>query len=117
MTPFGFAGDRGFDPLGLAKPTEYLQVDIDELDQNAAKNVAGSIVGEFSGRKEQVSAAESLQPYNEVCSCKCVGCKRAKLMDSHCQVRCSYSSPYIIADHNACVVCRCSVWTASGSVS
>lgn len=59
-------GDRGFDPLGLAKPTEYLQVEIDELDQNAAKNVAGGVVGEFSGRKEQVSATESLQPYNEV---------------------------------------------------
>lgn len=58
-------GDRGFDPLGLAKPTEYLQVDVDELDQNAAQNKAGAVVGEFSGRKEQV-AADSLQPYDEV---------------------------------------------------
>lgn len=62
-----FAGDRGFDPLGLAKPTEYLQVELDELDQNAPKNVAGGVIGEFSGRKEQISATESLQPYNEVC--------------------------------------------------
>jgi hypothetical protein len=61
-----FAGDRGFDPLGLAKPTEYLQVDIDELDQNAAKNKPGEIIGSFSGRSEKVSATESLQPYDEV---------------------------------------------------
>ena len=27
-------GDRGFDPLGLSKPTEYLQYDVDSLDQN-----------------------------------------------------------------------------------
>lgn len=62
-----FAGDRGFDPLGLAKPTEYLQIDVDELDQNAAKNRAGGIIGSFSGRKEQISATETLQPYDEVC--------------------------------------------------
>lgn len=62
-----YAGDRGFDPLGLAKPTEYLQIDVDELDQNAAKNKPGEIVGEFSSRAEKVSATESLQPYNEVC--------------------------------------------------
>eukprot|EP00177_Eucheuma_denticulatum_P007158 GFKZ01013012.1.p1 GENE.GFKZ01013012.1~~GFKZ01013012.1.p1 ORF type:complete len:286 (+),score=44.62 GFKZ01013012.1:69-926(+) len=59
-------GDRGFDPLGLAKPTEYLQVDVDELDQNAAQNKPGDVVGEFSQRAEKVSATESLQPYDEV---------------------------------------------------
>lgn len=26
-------GDRGFDPLGLAKPVSYLQYDIDQNDQ------------------------------------------------------------------------------------
>jgi len=59
------AGDRGFDPLGLSKPTEYLQVDIDELDQNAAKNRPGGIVGAFSPVADQVST-DSLQPYSEV---------------------------------------------------
>merc|ERR1719321_675886 len=30
-------GDRGFDPLGLSKPVEYLQFDLDQLDQNQAQ--------------------------------------------------------------------------------
>ena len=38
-------GDRGFDPLGFAKPAEYLQFDLDSLDQNLAKNVSGDIIG------------------------------------------------------------------------
>lgn len=59
-------GDRGFDPLGLAKPVEYLQIDVDELDQNAPKNKPGSIIGSFENRGEQVSATDSLQPYDEV---------------------------------------------------
>lgn len=58
-------GDRGFDPLGLAKPTEYLQVDIDELDQNKAVNKAGSIIGKFNPVPDAVST-DSLQPYSEV---------------------------------------------------
>ena len=36
-------GDRGFDPLGLAKPAEYLQYDVDQLDQNKAVNKAGKV--------------------------------------------------------------------------
>ena len=36
-------GDRGFDPLGLAKPAEYLQYDADQLDQNKAVNKAGKV--------------------------------------------------------------------------
>merc|ERR1711897_109228 len=28
-------GDRGFDPLGLAKPAEFIQMSADALDQNA----------------------------------------------------------------------------------
>jgi light-harvesting complex II chlorophyll a/b binding protein 4 len=58
-------GDRGFDPLGLAKPTEYLQVDIDQLDQNKAVNKAGGIIGKFNPVVDNVST-DSLQPYSEV---------------------------------------------------
>merc|ERR1712188_105416 len=36
-------GDRGFDPLGLSKPLEYLQFDLDQLDQNRAVNKAGGV--------------------------------------------------------------------------
>ena len=60
------AGDRGFDPLGLGKPTEYLQVDIDELDQNAPKNKAGGIIGSFQQKSDKVSATDRLAPYDEV---------------------------------------------------
>ncbi|BDA44939.1 Chlorophyll a-b binding protein CP29 [Coccomyxa sp. Obi] len=58
-------GDRGFDPLGLAKPTEYLQVGIDQLDQNKAVNKAGQIVGKFAAPKSKISDT-ALQPYDEV---------------------------------------------------
>jgi len=58
-------GDRGFDPLGLAKPVSYLQVDLDGLDQNAAKNFKGKVVGSFKPKVDQVST-ETLQPYSEV---------------------------------------------------
>merc|ERR1719265_2380525 len=40
-------GDRGFDPLGLAKPVEYLQFDLDQLDQNQSQNKAGNVIGTF----------------------------------------------------------------------
>lgn len=58
-------GDRGFDPLGLSKPVEYLQVDVDQLDQNAAVNKAGRILGTFTPNIDEVST-DSLQPYSEV---------------------------------------------------
>merc|ERR1711998_736968 len=58
-------GDRGFDPLGLAKPVEYLQFDLDQLDQNSAVNKAGGVVGSFKPSADQVST-QSLQPYSEV---------------------------------------------------
>merc|ERR1712217_917216 len=58
-------GDRGFDPLGLAKPVEYLQFDLDQLDQNQAQNVAGGIIGSFKPAADEVSS-QSLQPYSEV---------------------------------------------------
>ncbi|KAJ6690178.1 hypothetical protein OIU85_006458 [Salix viminalis] len=57
-------GDRGFDPLALGKPAEYLQFDLDSLDQNLAKNLAGDIIG------VRVDATEvkptPFQPYSEV---------------------------------------------------
>jgi light-harvesting complex II chlorophyll a/b binding protein 4 len=58
-------GDRGFDPLGLAKPTEYLQVDVDQLDQNAAVNKPGQVIGSFSAVADEVSS-DALAPYSEV---------------------------------------------------
>lgn len=38
-------GDHRFDPFGLGKPADYLQFDLDSLDLNLAKNVAGEIIG------------------------------------------------------------------------
>ncbi|GLT86523.1 hypothetical protein SLE2022_378210 [Rubroshorea leprosula] len=38
-------GDYGFDPFELGKPAEYLQFELDSLDQNLAKNVAGEVIG------------------------------------------------------------------------
>lgn len=58
-------GDRGFDPLGLAKPTEYLQVDLDQLDQNKAVNKAGGIIGKYQAPSKGLSG-QALQPYDEV---------------------------------------------------
>jgi len=58
-------GDRGFDPLGLAKPVEYLQFDLDQLDQNNAQNKAGGVIGSFRPAVDEVTT-QSLQPYSEV---------------------------------------------------
>lgn len=58
-------GDRGFDPLGLAKPVEYLQVDVDSQDQNKAVNKAGEIIGFFQ-TADSAPTGQSLQPYSEV---------------------------------------------------
>lgn len=58
-------GDRGFDPLGLSKPVEYLQMDIDALDQNDAVNKKGEVIGSFSPVVDEVSTAR-VQPYSEV---------------------------------------------------
>ncbi|KAK9908191.1 hypothetical protein WJX75_003991 [Coccomyxa subellipsoidea] len=58
-------GDRGFDPLKLSAPTEFLQVGIDQLDQNKAVNKAGAIVGKFAAPKSKISDT-ALQPYDEV---------------------------------------------------
>merc|ERR1719197_1394283 len=58
-------GDRGFDPLGLAQPVEYLQFDLDQLDQNQNVNKAGGIVGSFKPTVDEVTT-QSIQPYSEV---------------------------------------------------
>lgn len=81
-------GDRGFDPLGLAKPVEYLQFEIDQQDQNKAVAKAGDIVGQFKPNKEEVST-QSLQPYSEVFSlqrfreCELIHGKHHDFLDSH----------------------------------
>lgn len=53
-------GDRGFDPLGLAKPAEYLQFELDALDQNAATNPSGNVMGKLIPDSTTVSE-DSLQ--------------------------------------------------------
>ncbi|KAK1306025.1 hypothetical protein QJS10_CPA10g01407 [Acorus calamus] len=57
-------GDYGFDPFGLGKPAEYLQFDLDSLDQNLAKNLAGDVIGtRFEGGDVK---STPFQPYTEV---------------------------------------------------
>ncbi|GMP51147.1 hypothetical protein CsSME_00017494 [Camellia sinensis var. sinensis] len=57
-------GDYGFDPFGLGKPAEYLQFELDSLDQNLAKNLAGDIIGT---RFESADVKSTpFQPYSEV---------------------------------------------------
>lgn len=58
-------GDRGFDPLGLAKPQEYLQFGSDQLDQNKAVNKAGQLAGKFTNTVKS-DANDSLAPYDDV---------------------------------------------------
>ncbi|KAF1868101.1 hypothetical protein Lal_00018617 [Lupinus albus] len=57
-------GDYGFDPFGFGKPAEYLQFELDSLDQNLAKNLAGDIIG----TRTEVADVKStpLQPYSEI---------------------------------------------------
>lgn len=57
-------GDYGFDPFGLGKPAEYLQFDLDSLDQNLAKNLAGDIIGTRTEAADVKSTP--FQPYSEV---------------------------------------------------
>ncbi|XP_072951067.1 chlorophyll a-b binding protein CP29.1, chloroplastic-like [Typha angustifolia] len=57
-------GDYGFDPFGLGKPAEYLQYDLDSLDQNLARNPAGEIIGTRFETAEVKSTP--FQPYSEV---------------------------------------------------
>jgi|UniRef100_A0A7S3BLU5 light-harvesting complex II chlorophyll a/b binding protein 4 len=60
-------GDVGCDPFGLAKPVEYLQFDLDKLNQNDAVNKTGEVKGFFKAPKEKnVGNAKAVQPYDEV---------------------------------------------------
>lgn len=43
-----------------------MQVDLDALDQNAAVNKAGQIVGQFAKGKANEISDKALQPYDEV---------------------------------------------------
>eukprot|EP00775_Hariotina_reticulata_P012550 gene12550-12683_t len=58
-------GDRGFDPLGLSKPSDFVQIAEDENDINAAKNFKGGVAGSFAAQPDQVSETR-LAPYSEV---------------------------------------------------
>ena len=40
-------GDAGFDPFGLSKPVEYLQFDLDALNQSVAVNPSGNVIGKL----------------------------------------------------------------------
>ncbi|NBH87208.1 hypothetical protein D3Z56_31190, partial [Lachnospiraceae bacterium] len=57
-------GDYGFDPFGLGKPVEYLQFDLDSLDQNLAKNEFGAVIGTRTESSDVKSTP--FQPYSEV---------------------------------------------------
>lgn len=58
-------GDRGFDPLGLAKPGTFVQMDVDENDINAATNQKGGVDGVFVSSADVVSE-NRFAPYSEV---------------------------------------------------
>lgn len=58
-------GDRGFDPLGLSKPSDFVQIAVDENDINAAKNFKGGVDGSFAAQPDQVTETR-LAPYSEV---------------------------------------------------
>lgn len=58
-------GDRGFDPLGLAKPGTFVQMGVDENDINAAVNQKGGVESVFQAESDLVSE-NRLTPYSEV---------------------------------------------------
>jgi len=57
-------GDRGFDPFGLSKPTEYLQFDLDRLDGSAAKNPSGNVIGKLK-KVDNKPTERTIVPFNE----------------------------------------------------
>ncbi|KAK9804943.1 hypothetical protein WJX73_001452 [Symbiochloris irregularis] len=60
-------GDRGFDPLGLSKPGDFLQIDLDQQDQNKAVNAAGNVIGSFASAAQPGAVSNNaLAPYDEV---------------------------------------------------
>jgi light-harvesting complex II chlorophyll a/b binding protein 4 len=67
-------GDSGFDPLGLAKPAEFLQFDLDKLEQSGTnrdgsragvKNKAGEVLGKLV-YEDNKPKRDALQPYDSV---------------------------------------------------
>jgi light-harvesting complex II chlorophyll a/b binding protein 4 len=58
-------GDYGFDPLSLGKSPEYLQIELDSLNQNLAKNEAGQVIGTRVSKKADINPTP-FQPYSEV---------------------------------------------------
>jgi len=58
-------GDRGFDPLGLSKPDDYVQIGVDENDINAPKNFKGTVDGFIQPDRSTVSD-NKFAPYSEV---------------------------------------------------
>ena len=58
-------GDYGFDPLALGKSPEYLQFELDSLNQNLAKNEAGDVIGSRVSKKAEINPTP-FQPYSEV---------------------------------------------------
>jgi light-harvesting complex II chlorophyll a/b binding protein 4 len=60
-------GDRGFDPLGLSRPSDFVQIGVDENDINAPKNFKGDVEGKAATVADVVSAdVAALSPYSEV---------------------------------------------------
>ena len=58
-------GDRGFDPLGLARPSDFVVIGVDDNDQNAAKNFKGTVESQYTPITDTVSESR-LSPYSEV---------------------------------------------------
>jgi light-harvesting complex II chlorophyll a/b binding protein 4 len=58
-------GDRGFDPLGLSRPSDFVQIGVDENDINAGKNFKAGVDGTFQAQPDQVTETR-LAPYSEV---------------------------------------------------
>jgi light-harvesting complex II chlorophyll a/b binding protein 4 len=58
-------GDRGFDPLGLSRPSDFVQIGVDQNDQNKAQNKKGSVESVFAASADELSS-NRLAPYSEV---------------------------------------------------
>ncbi|PNH05356.1 Chlorophyll a-b binding protein CP29 [Tetrabaena socialis] len=59
-------GDRGFDPLGLSKPSEFVVIGVDDNDQNVAQNKKGTVEAVVQASPDEVSSENRLSPYSEV---------------------------------------------------
>lgn len=58
-------GDRGFDPLGLSRPSDFVQIAVDGNDQNLSQNLKGEVEGNIKPALDNVSE-NRLAPYSEV---------------------------------------------------